>query len=80
MERTWAPPAEKTALTTLVSLTRAATETIPGVTHASICLRFADGAMDTLIPTDGFVAEADGLQYELGEGPCLDAANGAALV
>jgi ANTAR domain-containing protein len=36
--------------------------------------------MHTLVPTDQFVADADRLQCELGEGPCLDAVLGTPLV
>jgi hypothetical protein len=36
--------------------------------------------MHTLVPTDQLVADADRLQCELGEGPCLDAALGTPLV
>jgi GAF domain-containing protein len=59
---------------TLDTITAAAVENIPGVDHASVSVINAQGAMETLVPTDAFVAEADLLQIELGEGPCLDAA------
>ncbi len=63
----------------LATITYAAAETIPSIDHASVSVVHSDGAVETLAPTDRFVVEADQLQYDLGEGPCLDAALGAAL-
>jgi ANTAR domain/GAF domain len=65
---------------TLDMITAAAVENIPGVDHASVSVVNRQGAMETLVPTDAFVAEADLLQTELGEGPCLDAALKTPLV
>ncbi|MDQ1630318.1 MAG: hypothetical protein QOC80_290 [Frankiaceae bacterium] len=59
---------------TLDAITAAACENIPGVDHASVSVVNRQGLLETLIPTDTFVAEADTLQSKLGEGPCLDAA------
>lgn len=49
---------------------------------ASITLRLAGGRFHTLAPTDERVREADRLQYELNEGPCVAASfvNGMYLV
>jgi hypothetical protein len=33
----------------------------------------SDGTIETLAPTDPVAAETDQMQYDLGEGPCLDA-------
>lgn len=63
----------------LATITYAAAETIPSIDHASVSIVHSDGAVETLAPTDRFVIEADQLQYDLGEGPCLDVALGAAL-
>jgi hypothetical protein len=55
-------------------ITTNAAATIPGITRASISVTSGDGTIETLAPTDPIAAEADQLQYDLGEGPCLDAA------
>jgi hypothetical protein len=57
----------------LESITRGAVEAVPGIEHASISLTSKDGRIQTLAPTDMLAVEADELQYELSEGPCLDA-------
>jgi hypothetical protein len=62
------------------AITFAAKDTVPHAEHASISLLDRHGAMHTLVPTDQLVADADRLQCELGEGPCLDAALGTPLV
>jgi hypothetical protein len=65
---------------TVRAITFAAKDTVPQAGHASISLVDRHGAMHTLVPTDQLVADADRLQCELGEGPCLDAAQGTPLV
>jgi hypothetical protein len=55
-------------------ITTSAAAAIPGITRASISLTSGDGTIETLAPTDPIATEADQLQYDLGEGPCLDAA------
>jgi hypothetical protein len=59
---------------TLKVITRSAADTIPGVREASISITTREGRIQTLAPTDPMVTRADHLQYELHEGPCLDAA------
>ncbi|GAA1641161.1 GAF and ANTAR domain-containing protein [Kribbella alba] len=59
---------------TLELITRSAAETIPGILEASISITTRGGEIQTLAPTGPRVARADHLQYELHEGPCLDAA------
>ncbi|WP_433014860.1 GAF and ANTAR domain-containing protein [Kribbella sp. CA-294648] len=59
---------------TLTVITRVAAETIPGIVEASISITTKEGRIETLAPTGPRVTRADHLQYELGEGPCLDAA------
>ncbi|MEU8224014.1 GAF and ANTAR domain-containing protein [Kribbella sp. NPDC048915] len=63
-----------TADESLELITASAAATIPGITRASISVTDPDGTIETLAPTDPLAAEADKLQYDLGEGPCLDAA------
>jgi GAF domain-containing protein len=50
----------------------AATATVPGVDAASISL-LQRGRMETLAGTDSLPYELDGVQYQLDEGPCVDA-------
>jgi hypothetical protein len=59
---------------TLALITRSAADTIPGIAEASISITTKSGEIKTLAPTGPLVTRADFLQYELGEGPCLDAA------
>lgn len=59
---------------TLQLITRSAADTIPGIVEASISITTKDRLIKTLAPTGPLVTRADHLQYELGEGPCLDAA------
>jgi hypothetical protein len=59
---------------TLQAITGATVDTLPNVDHASISLTQDDGKIVTLAPTAPLAAEADALQYQLGEGPCLEAA------
>src|SRR5690348_13636238 len=42
--------------------------------HAGLTVFRAGGTFETLAPTGPLVSEADQLQYELGEGPCVEAA------
>ncbi|MGW5195279.1 GAF and ANTAR domain-containing protein [Kribbella sp. NPDC004138] len=55
-------------------LTLSAVDTIDSIDHASISVTAKDGRIQTLAPTDEVVARADALQYELGQGPCIEAA------
>jgi len=41
--------------------------------HASISFRYPDGRLETVAASDVVIEKADGLQYALREGPCLDA-------
>lgn len=50
-----------------------AVETVPSCHYAGVSLRHSNGRVDTPACTDDAVAKADALQYELQEGPCLDA-------
>jgi hypothetical protein len=59
---------------TLELITRSAADTVPGIVGVSISLTTKAGRIETRAPTGPQVIRADHLQYELHEGPCLDAA------
>lgn len=65
---------------TLAAITAATVETLPTVNYVSISLTRDDGEIVTLAPTAPLAAEADAMQYALGEGPCLEAALDAPVV
>ncbi len=57
----------------LQALTGAALQAIPGADYVSITMAYSDGSLTTLAPTHDTAHQADQIQYELGEGPCLSA-------
>jgi hypothetical protein len=57
----------------LAAITVGAVEAVPGIEHVSVSITSQHGQIQTLAPTDILAVQADELQYELGEGPCLDA-------
>lgn len=59
---------------TLEQLLASVIDTVPGIDEASLSITTRDGRIETLAPTDQRVVLADQLQYELMEGPCLEAA------
>ncbi len=59
---------------TLQAITRATVDTLANVDYVSISLTQDNGQIVTLAPTAPLAAEADTMQYQLGEGPCLEAA------
>jgi len=63
----------RTAAEAVAQLVEVARELIPLAAGAGISLVDQDGVCTTVAATDPVVAEADALQYELGEGPCLRA-------
>jgi len=64
-----------TALDDLLHLAvRAARDTIPGVELAGISVLRPQGVLETVAATDALVLQVDQLQYDLGEGPCVEAA------
>ena len=65
---------------TLALITQAAKDCIPGVDSASISARRRDGGFETLAVSAELAERADSVQYELGEGPCLDAVSGEPMV
>lgn len=60
-------------------VTHAVRDTIPGVAFASITLTSRDGHLATVGSTDPLATRSDTAQYELLEGPCIDASFGARL-
>jgi hypothetical protein len=57
----------------LQAITLGAAEAVPGIEQASVSITGTDGRIQTLAPTGTLAVEADEMQYELNEGPCLDA-------
>jgi len=58
---------------TLDAIVEATRTSLPEFAHVSISLRHRDGTMETRAGTDQLVWELDSIQYELGEGPCVQA-------
>ncbi|GGB35539.1 hypothetical protein GCM10011492_27720 [Flexivirga endophytica] len=58
---------------TLALTTQLAVETVPACDACGVSIRRPDGSVDTPACTSPLVQKADALQYEFGEGPCLDA-------
>jgi transcriptional regulator with GAF, ATPase, and Fis domain len=54
----------------------AAVDTVPGVDVASITVLHRDGRAETVAHTDDLACKIDHIQYQLDEGPCLDALRG----
>ncbi len=65
---------------TLSLVTRSAKRCILGVDSVSISVKDHHGVFKTLAATDELSCDGDSAQYELGEGPCVDAANGEEIV
>jgi GAF domain-containing protein len=64
---------EETVATAVRLVTSLATETVPGTAGAGITLLDAEGRPTSRGSSNDVVEQADRLQYELGEGPCLTA-------
>lgn len=58
---------------TQVRITRAALQAVPGCSHASISLVRRNERVVTVAPTDALPVRVDAIQYETGQGPCLEA-------
>ncbi len=58
---------------TLQKVAELALVTIPGCDFVGVSIRHGKGEITTPAATDAMAEQADNLQYELGEGPCLDA-------
>jgi GAF domain-containing protein len=59
---------------TLNLITQSAVETIPAVDWASISVTDKTGRIETLAPTDELARQVDDVQYDLRQGPCVQAA------
>src|SRR5690606_15327570 len=57
---------------TLDTIVQSAQRSVPGMNHVGISVTHRDGRVETKAATDPLVRELDHIQYELGEGPCLD--------
>ncbi|RDI34755.1 GAF and ANTAR domain-containing protein [Lentzea flaviverrucosa] len=66
----------ETVGTALHLVTSLAGEALPGATGAGVSLLDEHGRRTTAAATDPLVEHLDGLQYEMGEGPCLTAWEG----
>jgi len=64
---------QETVSTALQLVTTLAVETVPGSVGAGVTLIDERGRRTSAASTDGLVEQADGLQYQLDEGPCLSA-------
>ncbi len=58
---------------TLDAIVHAARDTIPGLEHVGISILHRGGKIETVAGTDQLVWELDSLQYNLDQGPCVDA-------
>jgi transcriptional regulator with GAF, ATPase, and Fis domain len=75
---TFAQIAEQLALEPVLELTlqkvaELALDTVPGCDFVGVSIREGKGKVTTPAATDAIAEQADNLQYELGEGPCLGA-------
>jgi transcriptional regulator with GAF, ATPase, and Fis domain len=61
-------------------IVHSASETIPGINHVGVSVTHRDGRVDTRAASDDLVIDLDKLQYELAEGPCIDALRNADFV
>lgn len=66
--------AEHDAAAAVQQLAHAAHQVIPAAAGAGVSLFDADGTRATTEATDAAVEAADALQYDLGQGPCLEIA------
>lgn len=58
---------------TLEAIAQSAQTAVPGIDAAGISVMHRDGKIETKAATAKLVWKLDRLQYELGEGPCVDA-------
>lgn len=58
---------------TLQRIVDLATQVVPQAQRAAVSLVRAHRQVQTVAPTDGLARHVDQIQYDVGEGPCLDA-------
>ena len=58
---------------TLDAIVHATSTSLPEFAHVSISVRNGGGTFETSAGTDQLAWELDGVQYDLGEGPCVEA-------
>lgn len=63
----------RTLQDTLDAIVQATRTSIPAFEHVSLSLRGRDGTIETVAGNDQLVWELDAVQYDLHEGPCVDA-------
>ncbi|MGH4016166.1 MAG: ANTAR domain-containing protein [Pseudonocardiaceae bacterium] len=64
---------EATPKQTWARIVKAAVQTVPGCNHAGISLVHRHGRIDTRAASDDIPPAVDAIQYEVGQGPCLEA-------
>jgi len=70
----------RTLAGTLDAIVHATRDTVPGFDHVGISVLHRDGTIETQAATTPFARVNDSLQYELGEGPCMQALVGDGIV
>jgi GAF domain-containing protein len=65
---------------TLEAIAQTARDAVPGFDHVGVSVVRGDGTVTTMASTGKLVRDMDTLQYELDQGPCLDAMRRDALV
>lgn len=65
---------------TLDAIVREARRSVPGFDHIGVSISHRDGTIETRAATDQLVWDLDRLQYEVGEGPCLDSIHTAPVL
>lgn len=71
---TWELLDARTVVEVLEHVVDAAHRLVPGADLVSVTLRSPGGAFHTPVETDPLATELDQVQYDTGEGPCVDAA------
>jgi len=66
--------------TTLQAIVEACRVSLPSFEHVGISTQRRNGRPETLATTSDLVQELDDLQYDLDEGPCVDAIRGKPIV
>ena len=65
---------------TLDAIVQATRSSVPAFDHVSISVRNGDGTLETKAGNDQLVWELDSVQYDLEEGPCVDAIEHGSVV